>query len=65
MVWTISLCLALQRHHGDQLLSLGAEDSGQGAQRSTSMKDGIDVVVREAKQIFRFKQQVMEELQAQ
>ena len=23
MVWTVGLCLALQWHHGDQLLSLG------------------------------------------
>ena len=56
MVWTVSLCLALQRHHDDQLLSLGAEDSSQGAQRSTSMEDGIEVVVGEAKRIFRFEQ---------
>ena len=27
MVWTIGLSLALQWYHGDQLLSLGAEDS--------------------------------------
>ena len=33
MVWTVALCLALQRHHDKLLLSLGAEDSGQGAQR--------------------------------
>ena len=65
MVWTVSLCLALQRHHGDQLLSLGAEDSGQGVQRSTPMEDGIEVVVGEAERIFRFEQQVMEELRAQ
>ena len=26
MVWNVGLCLALQRHHGDQLLSLGAKD---------------------------------------
>jgi hypothetical protein len=55
----------LQRHHGDQLLSLGAEDSGQGAQRSTSMEEGIDVMVGKAKQILRFKHQIMEELRAQ
>ena len=42
MVWTVGLCLALQRHRGDQLLSLGAEDSGQGAQRSTSMEEGVE-----------------------
>ena len=30
IVWTVGLCLALQRHYGDHLLSLGAEDSGQG-----------------------------------
>ena len=52
MVWTISLYLVLQQHHGDQLLSLGAEDYGQGAQRSTSMEEGIEVVVGEAKRIF-------------
>ena len=54
MMWTVSLCLALQRHHGDQLLSLGAEDSGQGAQRSTFMEDEIEVVVGKAERIFRF-----------
>ena len=31
MVWTVSLCVALQRHHGDHLLSLGVEDFGQRA----------------------------------
>ena len=48
MVWTIILCLALQRNHGDQLLSLGAKDLGQWAQRSTSMEEGIEVMVGEA-----------------
>ena len=62
MVWTVSLCLVLQWHHGDQLLSLGVEDYGQGTQRSTSMEDGIEVVVGEAEQIFQFEQQVIEEL---
>ena len=52
IVWTFSLCLALQQHHGDQLLYLGAKDFGQGAQRSTSMKEGIEVVVGEAERIF-------------
>ena len=28
MVWTVSLCLALQWHYGDHLLSLGAENDG-------------------------------------
>ena len=64
-VWTISLCLALQRHHGDHLLSLGAEDFGQGAQRSTSMEEEIEVMVGEGEQISQFEQQVMEELRAQ
>ena len=31
LVWTVGLCFALQRHCGDQLLSLKAEDCGQGA----------------------------------
>ena len=31
MMWTVSLCLALQRHHDDQLLSMGAEDTSRGA----------------------------------
>ena len=65
MVWTNSICLALQRHHGDQLLSLRIEDFGQGAQQSTSMKEGIEVMVGEAEQIFRFEQQVIEKLEAQ
>ena len=65
MVWSVGLCLALQRHHGDHLLSLGAEDYGQGTQRSTFMEEGIGVMVGKAKRIFRFKQQVMEELRAQ
>ena len=52
MVWIVSLCLALQRHHDDQLLSLGAKDSGKGAQRSTSMEEGIEVMVGEAERIF-------------
>ena len=38
---------------------MGAEDSSQGAQRSTSMKEEIEVMVEEAEQ------QVMEELRAQ
>ena len=29
MVWTVSLRLALQQHHDNQLLSLGANDSSQ------------------------------------
>ena len=41
MVWAVGLCLSLQQHHGDHLLSLGAEDYGQWAQRSTSMEEGI------------------------
>ena len=65
MVWTVSLCLALQWHHGHQLLSLGVDDSGKGAQRSTSMEEGIEVVVGEAERIFRFEQYMMEELRAQ
>jgi len=56
MVWIAGLCLALQRHHGDQLFSLGAEDSGQGAQRSTSMEEEIEVMVGEAERICRFEQ---------
>ena len=58
MVWTVGLCLALQRHQGDHLLSLGAEDYGQGTQRSTSMKEGIGIMIREIKH-------VIEELRAQ
>ena len=54
MVWIVSLCLALQQHHHDQLFSLGTEDAGHGAQRSTSMEEGIEVMIGEAKQIFRF-----------
>ena len=65
MVWTVGLCLALQRHHDDQLLSMGAEDSGQGARRSTFMEEGIEAMVGEVEQISRFEQQVMEELRAQ
>jgi hypothetical protein len=65
MVWTFSLCLALQRHYGDHLLSLGAEDSGHGAQQSTSMEEGVGIMVGEAERISRFEQYVMEELRAQ
>ena len=49
MVWTVTLCLALQRHRGDKLLSLGAENFSQGAHRSTSIEEGIEVMVGEAK----------------
>ena len=52
MLWIVSLCIALRWYHGEQLLSLGAEDSSQGAQQSTSMEEGIEVMVGEAKQIF-------------
>ena len=52
MVWTIGLCLVLQQHHDDQLLSLGAEDLCQGTQLSTSIEKGIEVMVGEADQIF-------------
>jgi hypothetical protein len=48
MVWTVGLCLLLQRHHGDQWLSLGAEDFGQGTQLSTSMEERIHAMVGEA-----------------
>ena len=48
MVWTVGLCLVLQRHHGDQLLSLGAEDSGQGAQWSITTREKIKAMVGEA-----------------
>ena len=65
IVWIVNLCLVLQQHYGDQLLPLGVDDSGQGTQRSTSIENGIKAMVGEAKQIFRFKQQVMEELAAQ
>ena len=65
MMWIVGLCLALQRHHGNQLLSLGVEDSSEGAPRSTSIEEGIEVMVGEAEQIFQFEQQVMEELRAQ
>ena len=41
LVWTIGLCLALQRHRGDQLLSLGAKHSSQGAHWSISMEERI------------------------
>ena len=56
MVWIVDLCLALQRHHGDQLLSLGVEDSSQMTKRFTSIKEGIEVMIEEAKRIFRFEQ---------
>ena len=65
MVWTVALCLSLQRHRGDQRLSLRAEDSDQGAHRSTPMEEGIHAMVGEAERIFQFKQHVMEELRAQ
>ena len=65
MVWTVGLSLALQRHQADHLLSLRAEDYGQGAQRSTFMEEEIRVMIREAERISRFEQQVIEELQAQ
>ena len=65
MVWTVGLCLSLQRHCGDQWLSLGAENSGQGAQQSTFMEEGIHAMVGEAERIFQFEQHVMEELRAQ
>ena len=65
MVWTIGLCLALQRHRGDPLLSLEAEDSSKGAQWSTSMEEGRHFMVRLAKQISCFKQQMMEKLRTQ
>ena len=48
MVWTVGLCLVLQRHHSDHLLSLGTKDYGQGAQRSTSMEEGIGIMVGKA-----------------
>ena len=51
MVWTVGLCLALQRHHGDHLLFLGAVDYGQGAQQSTSMEEGIGIMVGKTEQI--------------
>jgi hypothetical protein len=35
-MWIVGRCLALQRHHDEHLLSLGAEEFGQGAQRSMS-----------------------------
>ena len=65
MVWIVNLCIALQRHHGDYLLSLGAEDFGQGAQRSTSIEKGIEVMIERAEQISRFKEHVVEELRVQ
>ena len=64
MVWILGLCLALQRHNCDQLLSLGAEDSGHGAQQSTSMREKIEAMVGKAKRISRFEQHIMEELQS-
>ena len=51
MVWIVSLCLALQRHHGDQLLSLRAKNSDKGEQRSTYMKKEFEVMAGEAEQI--------------
>jgi hypothetical protein len=51
--WCGLLVYALQQHHGDHFLSLGAEDSGKGAQWSTFMEGGIDVIVEEAKQSLR------------
>ena len=65
MVWIVGLCLALQRHHGDHLLSLGVEDYSQGAQRSISMKEEIGVMVGEADRISRFEEHVIEEVRAQ
>ena len=50
MVWTVDLCLELQRHHGD-LLYLEAKDSNQRAQRSTPM-EGIKAMVVEKKMNF-------------
>ena len=44
---------------------LWAEDYGQGAQRSTSMKEGIGVMVGEAEQISRFEQHVMEDIRVE
>ena len=55
LVWTISLCLALQRCRGDHLLSLEAENFRQGAQQSTFVKKGIKAMVKEIKRISRFK----------
>ena len=40
MVRNSGLYHALERHSGDLLLSLRAEDSGQAAHRSTSMEEG-------------------------
>ena len=48
MVWTIGLCLTLQKHHDDELLSLGAEGYCHGAQWSTSMDEGIQAMVVKA-----------------
>jgi hypothetical protein len=55
MVWTVRLCIALQRHRNDHFLCLEVEDLGQEAHRSTSMEERIEFVVGEAEQISRFK----------
>lgn len=59
MVWAIGLCLAIQRHRGDHLLSLGAESSGQGAEQSTFTKDENE------QQFFCLREQALEELGVQ
>lgn len=51
IVWIVGLCLALQCHHGDQLLALGSVESGQGAQQSTFMEKKIEAMVVEAELI--------------
>jgi hypothetical protein len=55
MVWTVRLCITFQRHRNDHFLSLEVEDLRQGAHRSTSMEERIEVMVGEAEQISRFK----------
>jgi hypothetical protein len=55
----------IARHHSDQWLSLGVEDSCQGAQLSTFMEEGIHAMVGDAERIYQFEQHVMEELRAQ
>ena len=65
MVWIAGLCLALQRHHGNQLLSLGQMILIRGHSGPHSWKRALKVMVGEAERIFQFEQQVIEELRAQ
>jgi hypothetical protein len=62
MVWIIGICLAAQQYFHDQLLTLRAEDNGQGAME---LQSKFHMEVNDAEALFSLKQHAAEELRAQ